>query len=330
MSSVRGIYRPRLRAGADVQFSLDGAVIRYRSRECTLAFPPEARKTMKAFFNGLRLGGRSLAELTEQFPEIEDHVEAVLLELDALRMITETRFAETPDVISGRQLYRDVYRIAERLKQRFGKSRFYTLLKNSSASQQQLVGYVLEYYWLVRAAPGLIAPALAAAGTQAEKKILEEFLTSELGHDTFLSAALGSVGVDIDQLEFLQPLPTTFSICAALGVFGKQHPLSFKAVLFLFEQTQSDFVITFERRCAELKLPAGFTAPLREHANLNEGADHEAISARLLDLVPAVDREEQTVVKRNAAIMVETMIRQEDEILAYYGDLRHRCPRVFS
>jgi len=169
MSSVRGIYRPRLRDGADVEFSPDGAVIRYRSRECTLVFRPEARKTMRALFDGLKQGGRSQAELTEEFLEIDDHIEALLRELDALRMITETRFAQTPDVISGRQLYRDVYRIGQRLKHRFGKSRFYTLLKDSSTSQQQLVGYVLEYYWLVRAAPGLIAPALAAAGTQAER-----------------------------------------------------------------------------------------------------------------------------------------------------------------
>ena len=99
-------------------------------------------------------------------------------------------------------------------------------------------------------------------------------------------------------------------------------------MLFLFEETQHDFVLAFERRCSELELPKQFTDPLRRHACLNQDGDHDRISERLLDLIGAVDREEQTVVKRNAAIMIETIIRQEDDIIDYYGHPQHRFPRI--
>jgi hypothetical protein len=328
MSFTTGIHRPRLRDGADSVFSSDGVAIEYRSRVCNLSFPAEARETIIALVDQLHRGGRTIPELGEQFAEIADHVEDIVKELDRLRMITETELAQISDVISGRQLYREVYRICNRLKQRLGKSRFYGMLMRSTASQRQLIGYVLEYYCLVRSAPGLIAPALAGATNQGERKILEQFLASELGHDAFLAAALESVGLDVEKLDLLQPLPTTFSICATLGVLAKQHSLSFKAVLFLFEETQHDFVLAFERRCSELELPKQFTDPLRRHACLNQDGDHDRISERLLDLIGAVDREEQTVVKRNAAIMIETIIRQEDDIIDYYGHPQHRFPRI--
>ena len=219
--------------------------------------------------------------------------------------------------------------MVRRLHERSAPSRFYSALCDGTASRSQLVGYALEYYWLVRTAPALVAPSLATARTQAIHKTLQDFLVSEIDHDRYLLKVLRAAGVEGDLTE-LQPLPTTFQLCASLGAYAQQHPLSFHSGLFLFEQPQPAFVDAFEARCVTLGLPTEFYLPLRQHSGINEDEDHGSISTRILGLVPAVSAEERFVVLRNISVLAETMIQQEHEILDYYGDASRRSPRLFD
>ncbi|WP_231420460.1 iron-containing redox enzyme family protein [Sphingomonas sp. Leaf205] len=236
----------------------------------------------------------------------------------------------TEGLVSGAQLYREIRRIAERVTQRVARSAFHTALVEHRATREQLIGYALEYFYIVKAAPGLIGPALATARTQRERDLLQGFLKSELGHDAFLACALEAVGLTPAELEAHQPLPTTFALCAALGVYARQHPLSFKAVLFLFEVAQVAFVDAFDDRCRELDLPAAFYLPLRDHADLNADYEHADISRDLMALEGVVDREATVVVKRNVALMIETMILQEEQILTFYAQPRAAIARIFE
>src|SRR4029450_6095596 len=104
------------------------------------------------------------------------------------------------------------------------------------------------------------------------------------------------------------------------------HLLSFEACLFLFERAQPEFVDAFDERCRDLDLPEAFYAPLRLHADINDEHDHEDISRALLELEAVVDSETCSVVKGHVSIMVETLVQQEEEILAFYGRQRDRVP----
>lgn len=323
------LSQPKLRSGVQLTMTDGGASLRQGDLCCNLTYPSDASAAVGRLLERLKEGGRSLSEIEACCPELDGLAE-IIATLDASRLLTESVFLRASDAISGIQLYREVRRIAERLTAQIATSRFYDALLTGAASRQQLVGYALEYYWLVRAAPALIAPSLATAPALKQKRILQEFLASELNHDTYLASALAAVGIDVAPLELLQPLPTTFSICASLGVYAHQHPISFYAALFLFEEPREPFVLAFEQRCRELRLPESFHKPFRWHAELNVDADHDEISAALLEVVPVVDRETQTVVKRNVSVLVETMLRQESEILDYYGDESLPAPRLFG
>ncbi|HEY9766889.1 MAG TPA: hypothetical protein V6C71_00075 [Coleofasciculaceae cyanobacterium] len=128
----------------------------------------------------------------------------------------------------------------------------------------------------------------------------------------------------------MQPLPMTFAVCSNLGVFARQHPLSFKAALILFEEDDKQFYELFQRQCRVLDLPPEFDRPILLHARINEEGAHDHLTEFLLAEVPYVLSEEQLVVKKNMAVLMESMVLRTHEILDYYGDVNNIIPRCFS
>jgi hypothetical protein len=128
----------------------------------------------------------------------------------------------------------------------------------------------------------------------------------------------------------VEPLPMTFALCASLGAYAAQSPMSFKAVLYLFEEAASDFTQAFSAAAAAAGLPSEFVKPIVAHARLNDDQDHGNITATLLAAVPAVSAEEAVTVKKHLAILIETFAHQEEEMMAYYGRPDTRLPRVYQ
>jgi hypothetical protein len=329
-STLAGPRMPKFRRGVRTEMHASAAQVTLGDNHCTFEFAEGDAAAVARLLDHLREGGLTPGDLAARTREIGHHVPQLLEDFDSLRLLTESDPARVARPCSGAQLYREVRRLADRTVGRVARSAFYDAMVDGRASRAQLIGYALEYYWIVLSAPGLIGPALGMAHSAPERTLLQDFLKSELGHDRFLAAALKAVGMTAQELALHQPLPTTFALCASLGVYARQHPLSFKACLFLFERAQPDFIDAFDQRCRALGLPAAFNAPLRAHADLNDEYDHEDISRSLMELEPAVDAESCAVVKRHVSIMVETMIAQEDQILSFYGQERARVPRIFE
>lgn len=122
-----------------------------------------------------------------------------------------------------------------------------------------------------------------------------------------------------DLLDELQPLPSTFAVCATLGVLAAQDPLSFKCVVSIFEEANPRFNAAFARRCDELDMPTGFSEPILRHATINDEFDHGDITLDLLAEVEVVGSEEQLVAKKHTAVLLETLVNMEREILSQYA-----------
>jgi hypothetical protein len=329
-SILAGPRQPKFRNDVRAIVGNGEAQISLGARSCAFAFAEHEAAAVSRLMSDLETGGRTRGDLATRSAAIADKVPRLLHDFDDLRLLIESDPERVGHALSGGQLYREVRRLADRMAGRIATSAFHRALTEGRATRQQLIGYALEYYWIVQSAPGLIGPVLGTAHSAAERRMLQDFLKSELGHDRFLAMALKSVGITDDELEAHQPLPSTFALGASLGIYGRQHPLSFKASLFLFERAQPAFIDAFDDRCRALGMPDAFHTPLRAHANINDEYDHEDISRQLMELEHAVDAETCAVVKRHIAIMVETMIQQEEQILAYYGQDLPRIPRIFN
>ena len=178
--------------------------------------------------------------------------------------------------------------------------------------------------------PRLLAPSIAKYESPATQQILQDFFVSELHHDRLIKNSLTSVGIQLEQIRRMQPLPMTFALCSSLGVFAQQHPLSYKAALMLFEQDDPSFHQLFKQQCDALGLPSGFYQPILLHASINEDGEHGDITKILFAEIPFISPEEQLLVKKNMAILLESMVKRTHEILYYYGNTDNSIPRCFD
>ncbi len=325
-------YRPILRDGIEMRESERGIALLYGNQSCDISTTDENSTQMRALVDSLKMGHTSIGELHTRHAQIHSAIDPLLEDLDRLGLITESQFTLSTDVRSGPEFNAHIRDLAGRATRARCKSKLYTMIEEGSLTREMLIGYALEYYYLVREAPGLIAPALSQADTRKNRNALQRFLVSELDHDLMLVECLRAVGIDTSpgKLDQLVPLPSTFALCAALGVYAKQHLLSFKSVLFLFEIPSVRFNKALSVYCEKIGLPEAFSEPLFKHANLNDSLDHEDITGDLLSDLSAVSREEQIVVEKNLILTIETMAQQEEEIISYYGRQDAIIPRKFQ
>lgn len=188
----------------------------------------------------------------------------------------------------------------------------------------------MESYHVTHLCPRLLAPSIANYESPATQKLLQDFFASELHHDRLIENSLISVGISQAQMQQMQPLPMTFYLCATLGVFARQQPLSFKSALILFDQDDPQFYRLFKQQCQALELPAEFYRPILLHASLNKNGGHEDITKMLLAEIEYVSPEEQLFVKKNLAILTESMVLRSNEILNYYENSDNPIPRCSS
>ncbi len=322
--------QPRLREAVTMRTSTDGIVVlQYRDEEYELELAPETRTDSVRLLDMLQRGGNSLEELSTRLPALSREVGRICRDLDRLGLLTETS-TQPRKAKRGAQFYRELQRFMERAKRKYSARSFYQGLVDGSLGREQLIGYVLEYYHIVRMCPGLLAPALSHHDTRKTLSTLQDFFVSELHHDRLIERSLAAVGIGRKELDRLVPLPMTFTLCSSLGVYARQHPLSFKAALFLFEETSEEFHEAFKKRCVEVGLPEAFHKPILDHAFINKDGDHEEISEVLFAEVPSVSDEEQRIVMLHMGILVESLVIMDGQIVDYYGRPESRIPRVFD
>ena len=153
------------------------------------------------------------------------------------------------------------------------------------------------------------------ASDRQTRAILEKFLASEIGHDELILSALMSVGITSDELHASLPLPETFAIISALQVFADQEPLTFKALVFLMEETNPEFHEAFVSACEHEGLGRDFWKPITDHGEINEDGGHGSISSSLLAQVGLVSVEERVVVLKQAFTMIENLVALEHALL---------------
>ncbi|SEK07689.1 iron-containing redox enzyme family protein [Paraburkholderia diazotrophica] len=319
---------PRFRPGVQLIQEHNGLTIDYREQSCSVV--ADMQGSLQAFADSLKLGDATIAELKRRHADLSPEIDGLIEEFDRLGLLTESAFPAPRGCLSGEEFYHRIRKFAAETIERKSKSRFYQGLRDRTLPRSALIGYALEYFYIVREAPGLIAPALGHAEPVKVQKLLQGFLASELNHDEMLRQSLHAVSIRTDNLDYLVPLPATFALCASLGVYARQHPLSFKALLFLFEQPGVSFHVELADYCRETGIPEGFWRPIARHASINDEFDHDDISLTLLSGIDAVSPEEQLTVKKHVMLAIETMVLQENQIFNYYGRQPVVKPRIFA
>ncbi|NEO03300.1 MAG: iron-containing redox enzyme family protein [Moorea sp. SIO3I7] len=324
------LKQPLFKNQVCLKFSDTRVEIRYQNQGCSITVEPEKQEETYKLFQLLQFGGMSPEELGQECPGIREQIPDLLIELDRRGMLIDREKSVTSGGVTGHQFYRELYRFLNRLKMRFPESPYSVKMVDKTITREQLIGYSLESYHVTHLCPSLLAPSLANYESPKIRKLLREFFGSELHHDRLIEKSLKSVGISGQQLQRMLPLPMTFAVCSSLAVFAKQHPLSFKAALLMFEEHSEEFHQLFKQRCQDLDLPSDFYQPILLHAKINDDGAHEDITEVLLADVAYVSPEDQLVVKKNMTALMESMVLRTHEILDYYGNPQNRIPRCFD
>ncbi|VEP18762.1 Pyrroloquinoline quinone biosynthesis protein PqqC [Hyella patelloides LEGE 07179] len=330
MLPTKDYKQPLFKEQVFFQFKETSVEITYGTQECSLSFEPENQPQTIQLLKLLQTGNVSLQQLGQACPEIEEQIPELLIEFERLGMIQETQDQILTQPMTGLQFYRELRRFLQHWQNHIVHPLAFKKMTEGTITREQLVGYALESYHVTHLCPRLLAASLTKQETPHTYQLLQEFFVSELHHDRLIESSLASVGIEESQLEQMQPLPMTFAICSALAVFAQQHPLSFKVALWLFEQDDPKFLELFKQCCQDLDLPREFYQPILLHANINDEGEHEQITKNLLAEVAYISAEEQLRVKKNIAILQESIMLRDRQIIDYYGNPHNIIPRCFS
>lgn len=322
--------RPLFKDQLFFRYKDNEVVIFNRTQGCSISLESEYKVEILQLLRLLQIGARTPQELEQACPNIKENIPELLLNFKRRDLLIETQSKVTSEMMSGDRFYHDLCRFVDRHKQKFPASPFSQRMIDGTITKYQLIGYALESYHITHMCPRLLAPSIAKYESPATQQILQDFFVSELHHDRLIKNSLTSVGIQLEQIRRMQPLPMTFALCSSLGVFAQQHPLSYKAALMLFEQDDPSFHQLFKQQCDALGLPSGFYQPILLHASINEDGEHGDITKILFAEIPFISPEEQLLVKKNMAILLESMVKRTHEILYYYGNTDNSIPRCFD
>jgi hypothetical protein len=314
MGTVEQYYtRPAFRSGVGASVGESTAEFSYDRVSFGADFCRQAHPHLISLIQGLR-DGLDFPAFRLAHGAFAAHADALLQSLDRYGFLRESALPDQGDMISGPALWRDVRAFAEWVKSREAPP-LYAALCSGGVGRPGLIAYAVQYYHFVSAGPQIIAAAIPHAQDSASRGILERFLSAEMGHDRLLLASLRAAGVDEGRVAAAVPLPESFALTSGFQVLADQEPLSFYASLFLVEEENPEFHEALVGCCRRASLPEGFWRPILDHAHINEGGDHGAISAELLASVDGISSEARTVVLKQVATAVENLVALEHAIL---------------
>ncbi len=311
---------PGLRKGVRIQNSGTGISLEYRDQGCDITIIPEQKDNVLAFIQMLSTGEKSLSDLNKCFSKCGFSPNEIINQLDSLGLVYECDQLNKPRVMNGEDFYYTrLLPTAKKWQCQLGHSPLYKRIVANTATMNEIIGYAMEYYHLVKMSPALISPALSHVVDEAIKNQLIMLFVEEYDHDKMMIDCLASVGIAESTLLLRQPLPATFMANASLGVYARQHYLSFFCALFLFETAGHDFNERFKNICIEKKLPAEFYLPILRHSDINKEGDHDLITLNLLKRIPVIAEEEQNIILVHICNLIEILHEEDRQIVNFYS-----------
>ncbi len=323
--------KPRLRAGVTFSEGEQEILIEYRDQGCSLQYDEILSSEIMSFLSKIQKEALTTEQLNSQYQKSLGNVNDLLRELDRLGLLDEGEKSSSDSCSTGADFYHvKLLPMVRNLQYKLNSSPFYIRMKEGNITRNELIGFAMEYYHLVKMAPSLIAPSLShVINEQASKQLIKLFI-DEYDHDIMMLACLEAVGMPKEVMLKRQPLASTFSSYISLGVYSRQHFLSFFSALFLFETPSTEFNTLFIDCCKKQNIPSGFYQPIIKHSDINEQENHGTITETLLTTIPIISNEEQTTTLINIYALVEMLHKQDQEIVSYYSHPNVDLYRVFS
>lgn len=321
--------KPVLRYGVLAHQQGKYLTLAYRDQGCDIAVEGYADEAHKLLSYLMKSSDKPALTAYCHENHFDIDVQDFVNQVDQLGLLQEMECGNKIRVVTGSQAYRELKRFIEAKLHNIGPCALTQSLVDGKTKRNQMIGYVCEYFQVVRHCPQVLAPALTAMTSPQLRDQLLNFYLSEARHDRIIFSSLDSVAIRHDDILLSEPLPWTFSLIASLSTFSRQHIVSLLMAIYLFERPQDDFYELFSLRAQALNMPSEFIKPLLKHANINNNESHENIAKEIFSQLPCVNEEDIALAKQNALVLIEMLYQQSQEICTYYAMHNVAIPRLF-
>lgn len=311
MSQAEKEFLLKLRPGVEYSSSPDGIDIDYRDQGCVIE-SSEHQQSVLDILAKLKLG------VFESNFSQAGIAGSVLGQLDTLGLILKTT-AEPTIGTSGKELSRALALATRRTQQRLGNQALADQFLGGQATRELLIGYAMEYYTLVKAAPSVLGSALNHELPPAVWRQIKQLFLTEHDHHLLLETSLAAVDISPERADTYLPLPSTYALTAALSAYSRQHILSFIGCLYLFEEPHPEFNNAFVSESQRLGLPDAFWQPFIAHSDVNEEEAHADVTWQALGEYSAISHHEAKVVHTNVVSVSEILHWQATQIAEYFS-----------
>lgn len=322
---------PRLRKGVAITVIDTGISLHYHEQGCDIAVTPQAKKNLISFLNKLAQGNYSIQKLMEIFPDKRGFCcTEIIQHLDKLGLIDDGVQTQPAGALSGEDFYYTrLLPVIRKWQYNCGDSPLYRRMTSGEITKNEIIGFAMEYYHLVKMSSAIISPALSHNVNDKIRSLLLTLFVEEYDHDKMLLACLAAVDIDESTLLSRQPLPATFMANASLGVYARQHLPSFFSALLLFETPSHTFNKAFINACHTNGLPENFYHPIIKHSDINEEGEHGLITLNLLKEIPVISVEEQNVILIHICSLIEMLFEEDKQIVNFYSQ-KNDLRRVYN
>lgn len=199
-----------------------------------------------------------------------------------------------------------------------GESELTKMVFDEEGHEELIKLFALQYYHVTNMCRRSIAAAITMLhGKQKAQAI--EFFEEELGHERLLKRSLSSVG--INELSDDTILPSTLALMNRLRYCSIVDPLSFMAIIFLYEGSAEDgleYISSLERH----NFSDEFVLPQKKHEDINTSGEHDQVSLDFYSSIPFINHSNMERVESVIKSTIDIEYKMHEEIVEEYEKLR--------
>lgn len=311
-------HKPRLKEGVDIVKKQEALEIHYLGEEFSIAVDNNDQSSFLQFLNNLD-GSLTLNQLVDNTSDWDsDDIHEFLLLLDQMWLLTDAGQIK-PEIYSGLDLILECEDLQRYLVRNRGENRLTRTITSGQATEKLLHGFTFEYYHVTSRVYDCLAPALSMINNSLCKNTMRRFFSEEYQHDLLVLKALENAGYTKDEVTNSVPLPYTAAVSNMLGSLAAQDPLSFMAVLFMFEGKpwEDDYYV---EALGLYKLPEGFVKYQKIHSEINQNGEHGLVSREMIATYPVISSIDRKRVLKNICLMFDTLSSMYNQIYDYYTE----------
>ena len=223
-------------------------------------------------------------------------------------------------ITNGLDFMRQVEVITRDTIDLWGENKYISSINRQGGPSHPLTaGPFIEQYHVTRRFLEIIAPQLHTRFSPRIRHMFFQYYSEESGHESLESTTCESLGVSLETLSRIKPLPLHYAFVDMLTWLALNDPISSFASIMAIEGVYGEPPKMSMRLASAVKDKTSFNEIIKEHDDLNENLNHNSISRDLFEQVKSININQQYQTIRRILFLIELNHRAWSDIEKFYG-----------